>query len=142
MQLIEGKCVFFWFKIVKIAYEISEGVTQLGIGLANTIHQVRRYCDVFLEIYGCHPHTDNFRTQVAGDFDRVNTIAERLGRSAALRIERPSVGGYSFIRRLPTRADCAQQGRVEPAAILVAAFQIEVGRPGQARLVSQDGSLT
>jgi len=42
---------------------------------------------------------------------------------------------------VPACAHGDKQGRVKPAAILVAAFKIKVGRPRQIRLMAQDGGL-
>src|SRR5258707_14953803 len=75
MQLVEGKRVFFRFKIVKIAYEASKCVAQLGVGLADTVHQVLRNGDVFLKINGRNPHANDLTTQTVGDLYRINAVS-------------------------------------------------------------------
>ncbi len=63
----------------------------------------------------------------SGDVDRVDAVAERLGEGAALLVERPAGGGDHLVGRVAADADAAEQGGVEPAAVLVAAFGVEVG---------------
>ena len=69
------------------------------------------------------------------------SLPQRLRHGAALFVERPAVGRDRAIGRLVARADGAEQGRVEPAAMLVAAFEVQIGGPGQAGFVAEHGSV-
>ena len=55
----------------------------------------------------------------------------------AVAIERPAVRGATAVRRAAAQPHADQQRTLEPAAILVAAFQIEIGRPAQPVLFVQ-----
>ncbi len=94
-----------------------------------------------MKINGGDPQPDDFTTQLLGDLDGIDSIAERFGRSLALGIERPAIGGDTAIRSVPTCAHGDEQGRVKPSAILIAAFKVKVGRPGEIRLVPQHGGV-
>ena len=63
-------------------------------------------------------------------------VAERLRHLAALLVEDEAVGQHRLVGRRAARADGFEQRRMEPAAMLVGAFEIEIGRPGQRRASS------
>ena len=46
-----------------------------------------------------------------------------------------------FVRRAPERGAACEHGRLEPAAMLVAAFQIQIGRPSQFFALFQHGIM-
>jgi hypothetical protein len=46
-----------------------------------------------------------------------------------------------FVGRAALEADADEEGGVEPAAILVAAFEVHVGRPGEVVFLGQDGEV-
>src|SRR3974390_1666641 len=75
------------------------------------------------------------------DVQGVDDVAQRLRLGPSLWVERPAIGGDCTIWRAALGAHSAEQGRVEPSAILVAALEVEVGRPGKAWLVAQDGRV-
>ena len=78
------------------------------------------------------PEPDDFRAELLDDFLGLDGVAERLVHGPALAIERPAVERAGSVRRAALEPDADQQRAVEPAAILVAAFQVHVGGPGQA----------
>ncbi len=78
------------------------------------------------------PEADDFAAQAVGDIDGIDAVAERLGEGAALLVECPAGGGDHAVGRGVADADGGEQGRVKPAAMLVAAFGVEVG--GEAEL--------
>src|SRR5208283_3262843 len=79
--------------------------------------------------------------ELVGDFDWVNSIAQRLGHSAALWVERPAGGRDATIGRPTLRPNRTEQGRVKPSAMLITAFQVEISRPGKSWLAAQHRCL-
>src|SRR5712692_9731594 len=67
--------------------------------------------------------------------------ALRFRHGAALFIESPSIGGALAVRRFALQSDADQQRAMEPAAILIAAFQIHIGGPRQAVFRRQNGEM-
>ena len=59
--------------------------------------------------------------------DGVDEVAEGFGEGAAFFVEGPAVGGDGLEGRAVVHADGAEQRGHEPAAVLVAAFGVEVG---------------
>src|SRR5207244_9678854 len=74
---------------------------------------------------------DDLAAELRGDVNGIDTMSGLLGRGSALRIECPAVGSYAAVGRVSAGAHGDEQGRVKPAAILVPALQVEVGRPGK-----------
>ena len=79
------------------------------------------------------------------DVLRRGGVAERLRHLAALLVHHEAVRQHLVERRAAARADADEQRAVEPAAMLIAAFEIDVGRPvmilaeRQHRLVARSG---
>ena len=71
------------------------------------------------------------------DLLRRDDVAERLRHLAALLVEREAVGQHGVVGRAAARAAALQQRGMEPAAMLVRAFEIEVGRPLQVGIALQ-----
>ena len=60
-------------------------------------------------------------------------VAERLRHLLAVFVDDEAVGDDLLERRPPARAQADEQRALEPAAVLVAALEVEVGRPASAR---------
>ena len=63
------------------------------------------------------------------DVLRRDDVADRLGHLPAVHVDQEAVGDDLPIRRAASRAQAEQQRALEPAAMLVAAFEIHVRRP-------------
>src|SRR5215469_7475990 len=98
--------------------------------------------NVFAKVYRRHPRSDDFSAEAPRNIYRVNNVAQRFRHCLALWIERPSIGCNHTIRRLVARSNGAEQGRVEPAAVLVASFEIKIRWPGQTGFASQNSRMT
>ena len=64
-------------------------------------------------------------------FERVHRIAERFGHFLALLGHGEAMGDDIFIRRTSARGARLNKRGLEPAAMLVAAFKINIGGPVQ-----------
>ena len=61
---------------------------------------------------------------------RVHAVAERFVHGLAFAVDRPAVGDALFERSaLAQRADCRQKRRLEPAAVLIEALEVDRCRP-------------
>src|SRR5207244_5857068 len=56
-------------------------------------------------------------------------------------IQGPAIGCDHTVRSLVTSADGAEQGRMKPSAVLVAAFEVKVGGPGKIGFVAEHGGM-
>ena len=124
-------------EVMQVAQHVAERVADLAVAVGDALHQVVGGHHVFAEIHRRDPQANDLRTQLVGDFDRIDGLPSDFVHGAALRIERPAVRRHAAIGRSAFCAHGAEQGRVEPSAMLVAALEVEVGRPGQSGLVSK-----
>ena len=77
-----------------------------------------------------------FLDQVGG----VNAVAQRLVHGASLTVHRPAVGQNLLEGcAVSQRADGGQKAGLEPASVLVGAFQIDVGRPQLGSVLHEGG---
>ncbi len=110
---------------MQIAEQKAEGVAQFFVELGAALHQVLAGSHVFAEIDGCDPEAHDLAAHAVGDIDGIDAVAERLRHGAALLVERPAGGGDVRVGRAAAQRDRGEQRGVEPAAVLVAAFEVE-----------------
>ncbi len=120
-----GDAIARGIEAVEIAEEEAEGVAQLAIELGAALHQVFAGGHVFAEVDGGDPEAHDFAAHALGDVDGIDAVAEGLGHGAALLIEGPAGGGDVGVGRAAAESDGGEQRGVEPAAVLIAAFEIE-----------------
>ena len=80
------------------------------------------------------PQPEDLGAALLDDVLRRDDIAERLRHLPAFVVDEEAVREHLPERRPPARAEPDQQRALEPAAMLIAAFEVHVGRPGQLRL--------
>ena len=78
------------------------------------------------------PTAAGYRRRTWRRFFRRDRVAQRLGHLAAFFVDDEAVGQHRFKRRAAAGADSFEQRRLEPAAMLVGAFQVQIRRPRQA----------
>ena len=86
-----------------------------------------------------HPQPQDVDAVLVRDLLRRGDVAEGLRHLASLLVHHEAIGQHRLERRHAARADRFQQRRLEPAAMLVGAFQIQIGRPGQAARLQHEG---
>src|SRR6267378_798557 len=116
-------------EIAEIAESEAKGIANLAIGFAELRHHALAHFYVGLVLDGTNPEAKQIRAPLFANFDGVERVAEGLGHWAALFVERPAVGDHATIRRSVAHARGNQQRTVEPAAILIRAFEINVRGP-------------
>src|SRR5262245_59782171 len=65
------------------------------------------------------------------DFLRRDDVAERFGHLAPLRVDGEAMRHHRLVRRSIPCSYGGQQRAIEPATMLVASFEVQVGRPRQ-----------
>src|SRR3546814_10112157 len=76
---------------------------------------------------------------VAHQVDGADRVAERRGHLHALGVHGEAMGQYRLVRRAAAGAAAFEQARLEPAAMLVAAFEVKVGAVGRSVAADQCG---
>ena len=129
-QHILGSHQIVGVKAVQVAQAVAGGVAELQIVLAQLLEDLLGAAHVHMVVGGTGPETDHIRTELLDDIGRVNAVAQGLVHGAALAVHGPAVGqALSVGGTLAQGADSHQQGGLEPAAILVAAFHVHISRP-------------
>ena len=128
-ELIFRKGVLRRIEITQVAEGETKGIANLAIGFAELRHHALAHFYVSLVFDGADPKTEQVRTPLFADFDGVERVAERLGHGAALLVERPAVGNDAAVGCSVANAGGHEERAMEPAAILIGAFEINVGGP-------------
>src|SRR2546426_909062 len=147
-------CIGQWHPSVRMPPRLSAGRSHTGCSahngiscsescdsFRNLLHDFFGADDILAEVHGCSPQTHNLAAETVGDVHRIDIITARLGHGAAVLVERPSVSCDHAVRRTTLSADRTEQGRVKPAAVLISALEINVGWPGQIRLMPEHGDV-
>ena len=85
---------------------------------------MRRSCG---EVRRRDPQAEDVRAVLVGDGLRQDHVADRLRHLVAFAVEHEAGGQHLVVRRAAARGAAFQQRRLEPAAMLVRAFEIEIG---------------
>ena len=132
MQRAAGHGVGLRVEVRQVAEHVAEGVAQLAVGIDEARLDGLRHAHVFVKFDGSRPEAQDLGAIFLDDLFGLDGVAERLVHGLAFAIEHPTVEGARAIGRATLEARAHQQRTVEPAAVLIAAFEIHVGRPGQA----------
>ena len=114
-------------QVADVAQQEAQRVAQLAVRLAGGLQVLQVHADVVLERQSAHPPAAHLGAEVLQQVLHLQCIAQTLAHLAAIAIHHESVRDQALERR---RAGCAQrrqQAQLEPAAVLVAAFQIQLG---------------
>ena len=114
----------------QIGQQEADGVAQPAIGIDIGLEYVLADAQILGEIRRRRPQAQNLRAILFRDHLRRQRIAQRLGHFAALLVQHEAVGEHALVRRAPAGAHAFQQRGLEPAAMLVGAFQIKIGLVG------------
>ena len=117
--------VAYGVETVQVAQQKAEGVAQLAINFRAALHEVFAGRHVFAKIDGGHPQADDFAAHAVGNIYRVHAVAERFAHGPALLVQCPASGRNVGVGRAPAQRNRGQQRRVEPAAMLIAAFEVQ-----------------
>ncbi len=113
------------------AEDIAHGVAQLAVGFDIGLEDFLAQPQVFRIVGGGHPEAQDIGAGLLDHVLRGHDVAEGLGHLAAVFAHDEAVGENRIIGRAATGAAGFEQRRMKPAAVLVGAFEIDVGGPFQ-----------
>ena len=114
---------------LKRAEQIAERVAKLAILVGDSGQDFLPDPVVLGEIDRQRPQPQDVRAIILHQVDGADRVAQGLGHFHALGVHREAVGQHRIVRRPPARPAAFEQRRLEPAAMLVAALDIDVRRP-------------
>ena len=113
----------------EIAEQIAQRVPELAIGLDIGLDDLRADAEVLGVVRAHGPEPQDLGARLADHVLRRHHVAERFRHLAPVLVDDEAVRHHRVIGRAAARAACLEQRGLEPAAMLVRAFEIEVGRP-------------
>ena len=111
----------------EVAEHPADRVAQLAIGLDGGLEDLRADAHVVGIVRRAHPQAQDVGAGLLHHVLRRDRVAERLRHLAALLVEHEAVGQHHVEGRDAARAAALQQRGMEPAAMLVGAFEIHHG---------------
>src|SRR5882762_8732882 len=115
--------------IAEIAEGEPEGVANLPVGFAELRHDALAHFHVGLILDGTNPEAEQVGAPLLANLDGIERVAKRFGHRAALLVEGPAVRYNAAIGRSISHAGSDENRTVEPAAVLIGAFEVDVGGP-------------
>ncbi len=111
----------------EIAEHPADGVAQLAVSVDRGLENLRPDAQVVRIVGGAYPHAQDIGARGFDDILRRHRVAKRLRHFAAVLIEHEAVGEHDVERRHTAGATALDQRGMEPAAVLVGAFQVHDG---------------
>src|SRR5690554_1549956 len=132
--------VLFRIKPGQVAEQEAGGVTDTAVTVGRLAQDVLGYSHLAAVVGGRYPQTQDVGTQFVHHFLGGDHVAHRLGHLVALAVHGEAVGQHLLVRGHAIHGDGGFQGRLEPATVLVRAFQVHVsGELAQLFAYPEDG---
>ena len=125
-----GDHVGIGVEVTDVGQQDAGGVTDLAVDLGELTEDGIRAADVHVVVAGGGPQTEDIRAVLFDNLVGIHAVTQRLVHGAALAVHHPAVGqhlleGCAAIQS----AHRGEQRGLEPTAVLIRAFQIDVGGP-------------
>ena len=109
---------------VEVAEQEARGVADAAIRIGDALQDFVRHRHLVAVIGRRDPQAQHVGAEFFIDLLRLDAVAERLRHLAALRIDGETVRQHFVVRRAAVHRDRRQQRGLEPAAMLIGAFEI------------------
>ena len=113
---------------VQVAEQEARGIADAPVGVCVALEDLLRQRHLVAVVGGRDPQAQDVRTQRIHDVLWLDAVAQRLRHLAAVRVHSEPVGQALPVRRRLVDGDAGQQRTLEPAAVLVGTFQVQVRR--------------
>ena len=113
----------------QVAHEEAHRVAQLAVRLAQLAQDRLGEGHVVAVVHVGGPEAEQLRAPGLDHLLGRDEVLKTLGVRLALLVDHEAVGQHRPVRRLVPASHAGEHGRVEPAAVLVAALQVEVHGP-------------
>ncbi|MNC39861.1 hypothetical protein D3C75_885410 [compost metagenome] len=113
---------------VQVGQQEAGGVADATIGVGRALEDLVGDSHLAGVVGARYPQTQDVGAQLVHHVLRADHVADGLGHLAALTIHGEAVSQHLVVRSLVFHGHADHQGGHEPAAVLVRAFQIHVGR--------------
>src|SRR5215467_9326318 len=118
-------------EIAEVAEQEPERVAHAPVGVGEPLQDLHRHADVLRVVLGRHPQSQDLGTELRQDVVELDGVAEGLRHLPPLAVDEEAVGHDALVGRRVARAHGLEQRGLKPAAVLVRALEVELGRPVQ-----------
>lgn len=136
-QIVVGDAIFAHIKVGDIPEHEAEGVADLAIRVSDLLDDAVADGNVAAIIGACNPQTQDVGTVLLDDVFWIDAVALGLTHLVAFFVNEEAVGQEALVWCLAINGNGGAQRRVEPAAMLVAAFEIKICWPEVFRFCAQ-----
>ena len=126
-QLLKRHGVGRRVEVADVGHQKTQRVADAAVRIDHPRQDFVVDVEVTRVIGGGHPQTQNFGAHFVCDLLRGNGVAQAFAHLATLTIGGKTVGQQAFVGRTVVQSATQQQRAVEPASVLVVAFQVQVG---------------
>src|SRR5690606_8029268 len=114
-------------EVEEVREQVAHRVAHLEVALAELLEDRLGGPDVVAVVLARDPEPHDLRTVAVDQLLRIDVVAQPLADLAPLAVDDEAVGEHGAVGGAVARAHRAEQGGVEPAAVLVRALEVEVG---------------
>uniref|UniRef100_A0A0N5A5U6 NAD-specific glutamate dehydrogenase n=1 Tax=Parastrongyloides trichosuri TaxID=131310 RepID=A0A0N5A5U6_PARTI len=111
----------------QVGEQEARGVADAPVGVGTALQDLVGNRHLAGVVGGRYPQAHDVGTQGVVDLLRLDGVAQRLGHLAAVLVHGEAVGQQLAVRRMAVDGAAGEQRGVEPAAVLVGTFQVQVG---------------
>ena len=123
--------IFNRVEVAQIGQQKTQGIAQAAVAFGHPFQDFFGNRQLAAVIGGGSPQAQNIGTKFVIHFLRRNDVAQGFRHFSAVLIDNETVGQKLLVRGPPQGCAACQHGRLEPTPVLVAAFEIQIGRPSQ-----------
>ena len=131
-HLAQGHRVARRVEAVEVAEREARGVSNLAVRVRDALQDFLRAAHVLFVVGGDDPEAQYVSARVLDELVGRDGVTRRLVHRTPLRVQSPAVRDDHTVRRARVRREADHQRGVEPAAELIAAFEVHVRGPAQA----------
>nr|GEU28492.1 hypothetical protein [Tanacetum cinerariifolium] len=134
-HLLDRHGVLRMVEVRRIGQQEAQRVADAAIRFRHALEDLVGDRQLARVVGGRDPQAQDVGAQAVRDLLRRQRVTERLRHLLAFAVDREAVREQRLVGRAAVQHGAGQQRRVEPAAVLVRAFQVQVRRVGQLFLV-------
>src|SRR2546425_6128191 len=116
-------------EIAEVAEQEPERVAHPSVGVGETVQDLERDPDVLRVVLGCHPQAQDLGAVLRQQLVVRDDVTEGLRHLPSFAVDEEPVRHDALVGRRVARPHRLEQRGLEPAAVLVRALEIELGRP-------------
>ena len=141
-HFIKRNCIFFIIEVIGVAQNVTHGVTDFAVNFGELFYNFRGDTDICSVVGRSSPQTNDVSAVLFDDFLGNHYVTNGFGHLATFAVYYITVSQNGFVGSFASNSNSGQQGRLEPATMLVTAFQVHIGNLTQFRALHNNGLVS